>query len=191
MIHSFGLKDLVLNFVDICWKELTFHLISFISCFEFLFSLDFTSKIPELCPTSTYIKFFWKLIPSYPSVFHSYSIPNIWILLYKTCWIVFWVCLVFCGFLGFFSFLFLLKLKICNCLYSLLDPVTNGSLSHIGSKPLGLELLMNFSSKFAMMHEELIQSLLKGKGTLYSIQCLAFCSSVKNFESCSQRKIGS
>lgn len=104
VIHSFGLKDLVLNFVDICWKELTFHLISFISCFEFLFSLDFTSKIPELCPTSTYIKFFWKLIPSYPSVFHSYSIPNIWILLYKTCWIVFWVCLVFCGFLVFFLF---------------------------------------------------------------------------------------
>lgn len=89
--------------VDLCWSELTFHLISFISYFQFLFSLDFTFKIPELCPTSTYIKVLWKLIPSFPSVFHSYSIPNILILLYKTCWIVFWVCLGFC--VLFFSFL--------------------------------------------------------------------------------------
>lgn len=61
-------------------------------------------------------------------------------------------------------------------------------MSHSGIRPLCLDLLMNFSSKFAVMHEELIQSPLKGMGTPYSIQCLAFCSSVKNFESCSQRK---
>lgn len=88
----------------------------------------------------------------------------------------------------FFTFIFLLKLKISNWLYSLLDLITSGSLSHTSSKPLCHDLLMNFISKFPVMHEELIQSLLKGKRTLYSIQCLTFCSSVKNFESCSQRK---
>lgn len=152
--------------VDICFRKLTFHLGYFISCFQLLFSLDFTSKIPELYQTSSYIKFLWKFIPSFPSVFHSYSIHNIRILLYKTWWIVvFW---------GFFSFIFPLKLKICNFLYSLLDPVTSGTLSHIGSKPLCHDLLMNFSSKFAVMNEELIQSLLKGKRTLYSFSAWPF-----------------
>lgn len=57
VIHSFGLKDLVLNSVDICLSELTFHLANFISCFQLLLSLDFISKIAELYETSTYIKF--------------------------------------------------------------------------------------------------------------------------------------
>lgn len=123
MIHSFGLKDLVLNSVDICWSELTFHLRSFISCFQLLFSLDFTSKILELCPTSTYIKFLWKLIPSFfPHQFFT-----------LTAFLTFEFYYIKPGGLLFLSFIFLRKLKICNWLYSLLDPVTNGSL---GSKPL-------------------------------------------------------